>query len=472
MISRKQLRYCTLLVFISLLFAQSILCSENPSATKIRGKYSCIPNPCNTDPCLPGVVWAVIDDNETRFNLTLEGEWLWDCEETSWNGYIPEEGDTVTVEGKVSEHVDTQGRSYYNIEVDSLRRFVSTLPGTMWDIFVIRFPFCRNECGRANLSFHDEGGASIEWADPNIEGFSFHYTEQVSLGKSVIFTISAIHATSMSGWGMALIDRVITATMFSTTRPGDNFIIFGVPEECAKEGESFSFVYPEYPDHCCAGLTEWDSGFDTRISIGGECYETGLVSGSPVGTCINCGNGSCEEIEDICNCLEDCAGGINSDYATVDEFCNSEFWHNIIAPGCEELEEIGQLPICDLCPHIKEYSNSGCLENSYADKGEYPWCGEDEIKAEVAENRIHVTHLNATYNCCPDEIKVVLSVKANKLKVTEKESITTPCDCLCCYDVEAKIAGLIPGEYTVEVCWDDYETQGELCKEAAAVVLN
>jgi len=155
----------------------------------------------------------------------------------------------------------------------------------------------------------------------------------------------------MFGWGVAIIDRGIKIKMFSCGpgRYGINYIMFGVPEECAEEGEMFSFVYSEYPDHCCDGLTEWDSGFDTRISIGGDCYETGFEAGAPVGTCINCGNGSCEDVEDICNCPEDCAGGLNSDYTTVDEFCSSEFWSNSMASACEELEGLEGLPICDLC---------------------------------------------------------------------------------------------------------------------------
>ena len=123
-----------------------------------------------------------------------------------------------------------------------------------------------------------------------------------------------------------------------------------VPEdECATEGEQYSLVYSGYPDKCCGGLTEWESGFDTRISIGDTCYETGLVAGVPVGTCINCGNGICENIENVCNCQQDCADGLNSSYATVDEFCSSEFWSNSMASACEEWLESEDFPICDLC---------------------------------------------------------------------------------------------------------------------------
>jgi len=117
---------------------------------------------------------------------------------------------------------------------------------------------------------------------------------------------------------------------------------------CAKEGESFSQVYEDYPEHCCEGLTEWHSGFDTRISIADECYDTGLAAGYPVGTCINCGNDICEDIETLCNCPEDCAGKNKSDYLTVGEFCQSTFWNQTISGACEE-DIIKDSPICELC---------------------------------------------------------------------------------------------------------------------------
>ncbi|MDP7081282.1 MAG: Kazal-type serine protease inhibitor domain-containing protein [Candidatus Undinarchaeales archaeon] len=80
--------------------------------------------------------------------------------------------------------------------------------------------------------------------------------------------------------------------------------------DCAKEGEKYSKVFTDdYPDRCCDGLTAWESGMDTRKVNNGKCVETNLLSGSPVGTCINCGNGECEENENICNCPTDCECG-------------------------------------------------------------------------------------------------------------------------------------------------------------------
>ena len=352
MISRKCLYGCIIFGFASLILAKSTMCFGNSSTTKIMGKYSCIPNPCDTDPCLPGVVWAVIDKDDTCFHLTMDGQWLWGCEETSWNECTPKDGDTVIVVGEVSEHMDTRGRSYYNIEVDSLRCVARTLFGTKWDVFVIQFPLWRNDCGGATISFYNKDEAIITWDDPSFEGLPFPYSERLSVDNAIMFTINDVQETfSIFGWGVAIIDRAIKIIMSSCGlgHCGIDYIIFGVPEKCAEEGEMFSFVYSEYPDHCCDGLTEWDSGFDTRVSIGGECYETGFEAGAPVGTCINCGNGSCEEIEDVCNRPEDCAGGLNSDYTTVDDFCSSEFWSNSMASACEEWLESEDFPVCDLC---------------------------------------------------------------------------------------------------------------------------
>jgi len=115
------------------------------------------------------------------------------------------------------------------------------------------------------------------------------------------------------------------------------------PTGCADERERFSSVKDEYPEHCCEGLIEWNSGFDTRISIGDDCYNTMMASGYPVGTCINCGNEICEDIEDVCNCPNDCSAE-NSRYVTIEDFCNSGY-----EQYCDGLSEDFELELCDLC---------------------------------------------------------------------------------------------------------------------------
>ena len=123
--------------------------------------------------------------------------------------------------------------------------------------------------------------------------------------------------------------------------------VFFFPKfKCAKEGESFSKVYRNYPSSCCKGLKEWNSGFDTTISIEDKCYATAQLSGNPVGTCINCGNNICEEIENPCNCPIDCLGKEKSDYLTIQDFCDKKYDYYCKYP--EEVKLSGS-NICDLC---------------------------------------------------------------------------------------------------------------------------
>lgn len=83
---------------------------------------------------------------------------------------------------------------------------------------------------------------------------------------------------------------------------------------CAKVGEQYSIVFTdEYPSKCCAGLTEWEAGMDTRSVENGTCVShPSLVSGWPVGRCLACGDGVCDGSENICNCAEDCSADIIS----------------------------------------------------------------------------------------------------------------------------------------------------------------
>jgi len=220
---------------------------------------------------------------------------------------------------------------------------VAGLAGTRWDVYVLQLPLCRNECGGATIIFDEEGGGLIEWNDPGVEGLPFNCRVKIiSLSGILVFTLDN------GGWGVAEVDTGIIMILFGAVQGRANYMIMGIPQKCAEEGEMFSFVYSEYPKHCCRGLTEWHSGFDARISIGATCYETGFVKGAPVGTCINCGNGTCDDQENVCNCASDCASGINADFSTTDEFCRSERWEEVVHL-CEEQPGMDNLPLCALC---------------------------------------------------------------------------------------------------------------------------
>jgi len=120
-------------------------------------------------------------------------------------------------------------------------------------------------------------------------------------------------------------------------------------------------------------------------------------------------------------------------------------------------------------PYLKGYSNSGCLNTSSYPEA-YLGCDDEGITAWVEGSSIFVVHSDATYNCRPDDIAVSLSVRENRLILREKEVLTTPCDCLCCYDVVTEIAGIESRRYTIIVCWEDYETSKKQCHSVRVLV--
>ena len=122
-------------------------------------------------------------------------------------------------------------------------------------------------------------------------------------------------------------------------------------------------------------------------------------------------------------------------------------------------------------PRVEGYSNSGCLPGTHSSPGGWYPCGEDQIEfTVVGAGTLRVLHLNAAYNCCLDDIVISLTIEPGILRLTEEEILTDPCYCICCYDVEATVVDLAPGEYTVELCWWDYDSWDEECYTDTVVI--
>jgi len=148
----------------------------------------------------------------------------------------------------------------------------------------------------------------------------------------------------------------------------------------------------------------------------------------------------------------------------------------ISLPGC------GIAPSSGDGPELASYADSGCLPGTSTGEDQPPGklvqqqdgiadCGDDEFEFTVDGTVLRIVHGNATYNCCPDDIVVALSVDGTTLSLTEEEDLTSGgCFCTCCYDVEAEVDDLEPGGYSIEFCWQDDETGTELCHMEDIVV--
>jgi len=109
-------------------------------------------------------------------------------------------------------------------------------------------------------------------------------------------------------------------------------------------------------------------------------------------------------------------------------------------------------------PVISEYSHSGCLtaEDDAAsmdyDKIYAPCNGAEELLTTIDNDNLQIIHINTVQNCCLDEIKVIMEVDGNILRVKEDPVESAPCDCECCYNVASTIIDLSPGVYVLEYC--------------------
>ncbi len=89
------------------------------------------------------------------------------------------------------------------------------------------------------------------------------------------------------------------------------------------------------------------------------------------------------------------------------------------------------------------------------------WCTDtDGLRLDVvpATGAVWLTHTGAMYNCCPEPILYDVAAAAGVLTVTERVQEETPCDCICCFDLEALVTDVPPGDWDVAFRWLDAES--------------
>ncbi len=90
-----------------------------------------------------------------------------------------------------------------------------------------------------------------------------------------------------------------------------------------------------------------------------------------------------------------------------------------------------------------------------------PWCTDTDglrIEAAPAAGAVSLTHTGAMYNCCPEPILYDVAAAAGVLTVTERVLEESPCDCICCFDLETLVSDVPPGDWDVVFRWLDAES--------------
>ena len=79
-------------------------------------------------------------------------------------------------------------------------------------------------------------------------------------------------------------------------------------------------------------------------------------------------------------------------------------------------------------------NNQSCLQYVY-----------DEVS-----RTLHLTHVNAGFNCCPGDISCDINMENFIISITEKEEAPM-CNCNCLFDIEIDIYQVNKAEYTIKL---------------------
>jgi len=89
--------------------------------------------------------------------------------------------------------------------------------------------------------------------------------------------------------------------------------------------------------------------------------------------------------------------------------------------------------------------------------GQPAWCWDaDEVLADVDGSTVHIEHLAAFLNCCPEPITFEIHVGDATIFVEEHSQY--PCDCECCFNLKVTLQDVPPGPWQLLFRWFDLET--------------
>jgi hypothetical protein len=101
-------------------------------------------------------------------------------------------------------------------------------------------------------------------------------------------------------------------------------------------------------------------------------------------------------------------------------------------------------------------TNSGCKTHFIVLAGS----GFDCIRYSLQNNTLHIKHINAAFNCCPNKITVTADVKDTIINITEQEILNNPCKCNCLYDLDYDLPNVSKNKVRLKVN-EPYVDQGK-----------
>ncbi len=111
----------------------------------------------------------------------------------------------------------------------------------------------------------------------------------------------------------------------------------------------------------------------------------------------------------------------------------------------------GPVPLCP--PWLTTILESNCKNFALGfETDSYPQDQDCIAYNYGSDSILHINHINAGFNCCPDELLANMEFENGIITVTEDESlINGGCYCLCLFNFDYDIKRLPPGIYTLKV---------------------
>ncbi len=97
---------------------------------------------------------------------------------------------------------------------------------------------------------------------------------------------------------------------------------------------------------------------------------------------------------------------------------------------------------------VKKTENIAVVEKCTGNNGNHN--KKEYVKYSLAGGKLHLAHMNVMYNCCPDKIYGKITIKTDKIKITEK-IINGMCNCICPYNLTYEIEISDSRTYAIEL---------------------
>jgi len=102
------------------------MCLNTYGQNTYSGKIIYTPNPCQTDPCLPGVVFG-LETTSNIYVLTINSNWIWSNNKLIIKDIEYFIDDEVEITGTITTKQDINSNEYIELEIESTLSNIETL---------------------------------------------------------------------------------------------------------------------------------------------------------------------------------------------------------------------------------------------------------------------------------------------------------------------------------------------------------